>query len=101
MRDIGGATRWMKMLVEEGVVIGPRLKIAICMLSTTGGHADFKGPDRCHATISRLWPEEPGRYVLELDLLLGGVVWFEEITGRRIARGEVDVTAGAPGDQGR
>lgn len=61
MRDIGGATRWMKMLVEEGVIIGPRLRIAICMLSSTGGHADFKGPDRCHATLSRLWPEEPGR----------------------------------------
>jgi len=31
------------------------------MLSTTGGHADFRGPDRCHATLSRLWPEAPGR----------------------------------------
>ena len=61
MRDIGGATLWMKKLVEEGVIAGPRLKIAICMLSTTGGHADFRGPDRCHATISRLWPEAPGR----------------------------------------
>lgn len=61
MRDVGGATRWMKELVAEGVIAGPRLKIAICMLSTTGGHADFKGPDRCHATISKLWPEAPGR----------------------------------------
>ena len=42
-------------------MIGPRLKIAICMLSTTGGHADFRGPDRCHGEISRLWPETPGR----------------------------------------
>jgi imidazolonepropionase-like amidohydrolase len=37
------------------------LKIAICMLSTTGGHADFRGPDRCHASITKLWPEGPGR----------------------------------------
>ena len=61
MRDIGGATHHIKRLVDEGVVIGPRLKIAICMLSTTGGHADFRGPDRCHAELSKLWPEGPGR----------------------------------------
>ena len=56
MRDIGGATQLMKRMVDEGVIIGPRLKIAIAMLSTTGGHADFRGPDRCHAELSRLWP---------------------------------------------
>lgn len=61
MRDIGGATHMMKRLVDEGMLIGPRLKIAICMLSTTGGHADFRGPDRCHAEMSRLWPPGPGR----------------------------------------
>lgn len=61
MRDIGGATHRMKRMVDEGVMIGPRLKIAICMLSTTGGHADFRGPDRCHATLSKLWPDMPGR----------------------------------------
>lgn len=61
MRDIGGATQLMKRLVDEGLLIGPRLKIAICMLSTTGGHADFRGPDRCHGELSRLWPEAPGR----------------------------------------
>lgn len=61
MRDIGGATHAMKQMVEEGLVIGPRLKIAICMLSSTGGHADFRGPDRCHAELSKLWPPAPGR----------------------------------------
>jgi imidazolonepropionase-like amidohydrolase len=61
MRDIGGATHLMKRLVDEGLMLGPRLKIAICMLSTTGGHADFRGPDRCHGELSRLWPEAPGR----------------------------------------
>jgi len=61
IRDVGGATHLMKRLVDEGVMIGPRLKIAICMLSTTGGHADFRGPDRCHAQLSRLWPPGPGR----------------------------------------
>ncbi len=61
MRDIGGATDAMKRLVDEGVMIGPRLKIAICMLSSTGGHADFRGPDRCHGELSKLWPAAPGR----------------------------------------
>jgi len=61
LRDVGGATHAMKRMVDEGVMIGPRLKIAICMLSTTGGHADARGPDRCHASLSRLWPEAPGR----------------------------------------
>lgn len=60
-RDVGGATHRIKRLVDDGVVIGPRLKIAICMLSTTGGHGDFRGPDRCHASLSKLFPEGPGR----------------------------------------
>lgn len=61
MRDIGGATHRMKKLVDDGVLIGPRLKIAICMLSTTGGHADFRGPDRCHAQLSKVFMQGPGR----------------------------------------
>ncbi len=61
MRDVGGATHLMKRMVDEGTLLGPRLKIAICMLSTTGGHADFRGTDRCHAQLSRLWPDAPGR----------------------------------------
>jgi imidazolonepropionase-like amidohydrolase len=61
LRDVGGATHWMKRAVAEGVLLGPRLKLSVCMLSTTGGHADFRGPDRCHAELSRLWPPAPGR----------------------------------------
>ena len=61
LRDVGGATHLLKRLVEEGFLLGPRLKIAICMLSTTGGHADFRGPDRCCGEVSRLWPPGPGR----------------------------------------
>lgn len=60
-RDIGGAPHLVKRLVDEGVVIGPRLKVAICVLSTTAGHADFRGTDRCHDSVSRLFPPCPGR----------------------------------------
>lgn len=61
LRDLGGATHLVKRLIDDGTLIGPRLKIAICMLSTTGGHADFRGPDRCPAHISKLFIEGPGR----------------------------------------
>lgn len=61
LRDVGGATHMMKRLVDEGVFIGPRMKIAICMLSTTGGHADFLGPDRCHGELQKFWGPAPGR----------------------------------------
>ena len=61
LRDVGGATHRMKRLVDEGVFLGPRLKIAICMLSTTGGHADFRGPDRCHSELQKFWGPAPGR----------------------------------------
>lgn len=60
-RDMGGATHAVKRLVDEGVMIGPRLIISICMLSTTGGHADFRGLDRCHDEVSRVFPPGPGR----------------------------------------
>ena len=71
VRDVGGATFRMKALVDEGVILGPRLKVSICMLSTTGGHADFRGPDRCHGTISKLWREGPGRPSSIVDGLTG------------------------------
>ena len=61
LRDVGGATHVLKRLEERGVLLGPRLLLAICMLSTTGGHADFRGPDRCCGELSRLWPSGPGR----------------------------------------
>jgi len=61
MRDVGGATHFLKRMVDEGMMIGPRLKIAICMLSPTGGHADFRGCDRDPSDISALWMPGPGR----------------------------------------
>lgn len=62
MRDVGGATHFMQRMVDERLVIGPRLKIAICMLSPTGGHADFRGYDRDPSDISSFWmPMAPGR----------------------------------------
>lgn len=40
VRDAGGADLGVKDAVERGLIEGPRLKIAVTILSQTGGHAD-------------------------------------------------------------
>jgi imidazolonepropionase-like amidohydrolase len=40
-RDAGGADLGVKEAVERGYVAGPRLSIAVNLLSITGGHADY------------------------------------------------------------
>ena len=39
-RDMGGADAGFKKAIDEGVILGPRLLIAIVMISQTGGHGD-------------------------------------------------------------
>src|SRR5690606_25341183 len=40
VRELGGADLGIQRAVEEGLTEGPRLKIAISLLSQTGGHGD-------------------------------------------------------------
>ena len=40
VRDLDGLTPGYRLAVEQGTAIGPRLHLAIAMLSPTGGHAD-------------------------------------------------------------
>jgi imidazolonepropionase-like amidohydrolase len=40
VRDAGGADLGVKEAVENGLIEGPRMKIAITILSQTGGHSD-------------------------------------------------------------
>lgn len=40
VRDAGGADPGVKMAVEQGIVVGPRMQISITGLSITGGHGD-------------------------------------------------------------
>ncbi|MGC0420388.1 amidohydrolase family protein [Embleya sp. AB8] len=44
VRDLGGADMGHKLAVEQGLLVGPRLQIAVAMLSPTGGHGDFRLP---------------------------------------------------------
>jgi imidazolonepropionase-like amidohydrolase len=40
VRDAAGADAGMRLAVEEGSLIGPRMQISVTMLSMTGGHND-------------------------------------------------------------
>ena len=40
VRDAGGADAALRLALERGLVAGPRMRIAVTMLSQTGGHGD-------------------------------------------------------------
>jgi imidazolonepropionase-like amidohydrolase len=58
VRDAGGADLGVKTAVELGLVRGPRMQIAVTILSQTGGHGDGWFP--CGADLPFLVPH-PGR----------------------------------------
>ena len=57
VRDAGGADLGVKEAVDKGLIAGPRLQIALKMLSQTGGHGD--GWMASGATVD-LFPAYPG-----------------------------------------
>lgn len=44
VRDLGGIDAGYREAVERGLVEGPRLQVALRLISHTGGHADFRLP---------------------------------------------------------
>jgi imidazolonepropionase-like amidohydrolase len=40
VRDAGGAPLGVKMAIEQGIIVGPRMQISVTVLSQTGGHGD-------------------------------------------------------------
>ncbi|NIK61500.1 metal-dependent hydrolase family protein [Kribbella shirazensis] len=58
VRDAGGADLGVKTAVETGLVDGPRMQIAVSVLSQTGGHADGWN---VHGDLQRLLVPHPGR----------------------------------------
>ena len=40
VRDAGGSPAGLKIAVERGIVAGPRMQIAVSMITQTGGHGD-------------------------------------------------------------
>lgn len=61
VRDAAGADLGVKQAVDNGLVVGPRMQIAISMLSQTGGHGD--GHVLCGADISTTYPGSPSGVV--------------------------------------
>jgi imidazolonepropionase-like amidohydrolase len=58
VRDAGGADLGVRQAVENGLIEGPRLRIAISILSQTGGHNDGWLPS---GTCAPLFPAHAGR----------------------------------------
>jgi len=61
VRDASGADLGVKRAVDNGLVPGPRMQIAISMLSQTGGHGD--GHVLCGANTRMPWPGAPSGVV--------------------------------------
>ncbi|WP_116043643.1 metal-dependent hydrolase family protein [Amycolatopsis palatopharyngis] len=58
VRDAGGADLGTKMSVEQGMIQGPRMRIAVSIMSQTGGHGDQWMPSGVH---SPAFSSHPGR----------------------------------------
>ena len=57
IRDGGGADLGLKQAVDDGLIVGPRMHIAVGMISQTGGHSDYQMPSGLRFG---LLPEGPG-----------------------------------------
>jgi imidazolonepropionase-like amidohydrolase len=42
IRDLGGSTFGLKRAIDEGIVVGPRIYPSGAVITTTGGHGDFR-----------------------------------------------------------
>jgi imidazolonepropionase-like amidohydrolase len=71
VRDAGGADRGLKLAVEQGLFVGPRLFVCGRAISQTGGHGDFR---------PQIDQSNPG----DLDHLFDGIA--------RLADGVAEVT---------
>ena len=78
VRDLGGADIGLKMAIEEGKIVGPRLIICGKALSQTGGHTDYRG--RFHHRDVEYYADKVGT--------LGRVVDGVDAV-RRVAREEI------------
>src|SRR5262245_50113317 len=59
VRDAGGADAGMRLAVEEGSLVGPRMQISVTILSMTGGHNDPWLPSGGMAAWSLPYPGMP------------------------------------------
>jgi hypothetical protein len=58
--------------------------------------ADLPSGDPVDLVLPVAWPETPGRYVLDVDLVVDDYAWFAERVGEPLARGPVAVVPASP-----
>jgi imidazolonepropionase-like amidohydrolase len=63
VRDAGGADLGIKQAVDDGLIDGPRLQIAVTALSQTAGHGDGWLPSGLSVTLRVPHPGRPGGIV--------------------------------------
>ena len=59
VRDASGADLGLKMAIDDGLLVGPRMKISVQMLSMTGGHSDPWLPSGGKGTFGVPYPGMP------------------------------------------
>lgn len=63
IRDAAGADLGIKKAVDDGLIVGPRMQIAIAMLSQTGGHGDHWLPSGVAVHMRVPHPGRPSNIV--------------------------------------
>ncbi|KGJ72228.1 hydrolase [Cryobacterium roopkundense] len=79
-RDAGGADLGTKVAVDSGLVKGPRLRLAISIMSQTGGHADFWQPSGVDSPTMGSHPGRPSG-------IADGVEEVRKVTRRMLRAG--------------
>ena len=88
VRDAGGTPASVRDGIEDGLFLGPRVRVSITMLSETGGHADTFMPCGCEIPYG-LGPDVPEGRVDGVDavrarvreILRAGADWIKVCTG--------------------
>jgi len=88
VRDAGGSPAGLKMAVERGIVAGPRMQVAITLLSQTGGHGDSHFPSCVNVSMFGQFADVPRGVVDGVDemrktvreILRAGADWIKLAT---------------------
>jgi imidazolonepropionase-like amidohydrolase len=88
VRDAGGSPAGLKMAVERGIVAGPRMQVAITLLSQTGGHGDGHFPSCVNVDMFGQFADVPRGVVDGIDemrktvreILRAGADWIKIAT---------------------
>ncbi len=52
VRDLGGPSNFMRLIIDEGVMVGPRIYPTENWITTTSGHGDFRELNDSHPNIA-------------------------------------------------